>query len=176
MYTTQIGRSVCQYICHAECKWWNEMGLQLFFEGTAPHLIIETPPIEFQHVQRSTSRLFLMRTIILCENESGSLLWNQESDVLNVRSVPWEGWWFTEKGVWMSVCVAMNAPSRKRTPKTRSGNSLLLSNTIRPTMVSWLKGPTPDGALLCNEYCKSISYFEEKHNLVKHMLVLPQAR
>jgi hypothetical protein len=47
---------------------------------------------------------------------------------------------------------------------------LLLSNTIQHTMVSWLKVPTPEGALLCNGYSKSILYFEEKHNLVKHML------
>ena len=40
-----------------------------------------------------------------------------------------------------------------------------LSNTIRRTMVNWLKIPTPDGALLCNGYSKSIPYFTEKHNL-----------
>jgi hypothetical protein len=40
-------------------------------------------------------------------------------------------------------------------------------------MVSWLKVPTLDGALLCNEYSKSISYFAEKHNLVKHNTYSP---
>ena len=41
MYPTQIGRRVCQCICRSGRKWWNEMGVQLFFEGTATHLIIE---------------------------------------------------------------------------------------------------------------------------------------
>jgi len=50
MHPTQIGRSVCQCICRSGCKCWNEMDVQLFFEGTATHLIIETPPIEFQHL------------------------------------------------------------------------------------------------------------------------------
>ncbi len=43
MDPTQIGRSVCLVICHSGCTWWNEMGVRLFFEGTATHLIIETP-------------------------------------------------------------------------------------------------------------------------------------
>jgi hypothetical protein len=45
MDPTQIGRSVCLFICHSRCTWWNEMGVRLYFEGTATHLIIETPQI-----------------------------------------------------------------------------------------------------------------------------------
>jgi Fe-S cluster biosynthesis and repair protein YggX len=56
MYPTQIGRIVCQCISRSGWKWRNEMNVQLFFEGTATYLIIETPLIEFQHVHKHGDR------------------------------------------------------------------------------------------------------------------------
>jgi hypothetical protein len=38
------------------------MGVQLLFEGTATHLRIETPPIEFQHVQLASFSFLLSKT------------------------------------------------------------------------------------------------------------------
>jgi hypothetical protein len=43
MFSIQIGRIVCQFICRSGCTCWNEIDVQLFFEGTATYLNIETP-------------------------------------------------------------------------------------------------------------------------------------
>ena len=61
MYPTQIGRSVCQCICRSGCTWWNEMDVQLFFEGTATHLIIETPVLATSFESRQYRRNYHSR-------------------------------------------------------------------------------------------------------------------
>lgn len=43
-------RGKVQVVIAPYYQYWNEMGVPLLFEGTATHLMIDTPSIEFQHV------------------------------------------------------------------------------------------------------------------------------